>query len=274
MAQSNPQTILITGASTGIGYDAAKQLGQMGMHVIAGARKDSDIERLNALDNVTGIRLDVTKQEDRDEAIKHIEALGNGLDVLINNAGIAVGAPIMDVSGDDLRWQFEVNVFCLVELTQACFPFLLKNKGRVINISSMAGRMVMPFMAPYAMSKFAVEAFTDGLRRELRPFGLKVVAIQPGPIKTAIWDKTDPETLQYAGSPFEDRARRAGKMLIKAGQEQSLPVETVTRVIKHAITSRSPKTRYIVTKGKWFRLFLNSLPDKWSDAVLTRIFPE
>ncbi len=265
-------TVLITGASTGIGYDAAVELGRLGMHVLAGARKESDLARLHELDNVTPVRLDVTKSEDIKQVVQTLEELGRGLDVLINNAGVAVGAPLMDLNLDDLRWQFEVNVFAVAALTRACFPLLQPNKGRIINISSLSGRMAIPFMGPYAMSKFAIEAYSDALRRELSPFGMEVVVIQPGPIQTAIWDKTDPNTDQFAGSLFEERAKRAGVAVIANGKNKSLPVKHVTHVLVQAIQAKRPKTRYVITKGKWLRILLSNLPDRWTDAILNRVF--
>lgn len=265
------RTILVTGASTGIGFAIASELGRLGAYVLAGARKDSDLENLNKLDNVVAVRLDVTRSEQIEEVVQHLKDLGRGLDVLINNAGIAITSPLMDLELDELRWQFEVNVFSIAALTKACFPLLQPCKGRIINISSMAGRMAMPFMGPYAMSKFALEAYTDSLRRELTPLGMEVIAIQPGPIQTPIFEKSAPDLSKFDGSLFEERVKRMSTKALETFAKQSLPAHRVTELVLHAICAARPRTRYVVSKGKWLRLALEKLPDRWVDAVLHRI---
>ena len=263
--------ILITGASTGIGRSATEILARSGDTVYACARKTSDLQELAKIPHVIPLLLDVTSREQIQAAVQKLEAEAGSLDALVNNAGISVSGPLMDIPEEEMRAQFEVNVFGITNLTQALFPLLHKAKGRVINISSIAARLVTPFLGPYCMSKFALEAYSDALRRELGPLGMKVVIVQPGPTKTAIWGKTDPNTEIYAGSVFEERAKKIGKMMIERADSNAIPAEDVGFVIYEAIHAPRPKTRYLITPEKLPQLLLSKMPDSVIDLALSQV---
>ncbi len=263
--------ILITGASTGIGRSATDILARGGDTVYACARKTADLEELAHIPNVIPLLLDVTSREQIQVAVQKLEAEAGSLDALVNNAGISVSGPLMDIPEEEMRAQFEVNVFGLANLTQALFPLLHKAKGRIVNISSIAARIVTPFLGPYCMSKFALEAYSDALRRELLPLGMKVVIVQPGPTKTAIWGKTDPNTDAFSGSLFEERAKKIGKMMIERADSNAIPADDVGFVIYQAIHASRPKTRYLITPEKLPQLMLSKMPDAVIDLALSQV---
>ena len=198
--------ILITGATAGIGRAAALHLARKGHHVIATGRRqgaldslrsDAETERL-ALDT---LRLDVTDEDSIRDAVAAIDALtdGHGVDVLVNNAGYGLAAPLAEVSNRDLRHQFDTNVFGLMATTQAFLPKMVKRgSGRIINVSSIGGRITFPMMGAYHASKYAVEALSDAMRMELAPCGIHVSVIEPGPIKTEFIDR-----LNDAANPYK-----------------------------------------------------------------------
>ena len=176
-----PPLALVTGASSGIGRACATHLASRGFHVLAGVRNEAD-----APPRTEPIRLDVTRAEDIAAAA---ERVGPSLHALVNNAGIAVNGPIEVVPVEDWRHQFEVNVIGQVAVTRALLPALLDARGRIVNMSSIGGRVAMPLFGPYAASKFALEAVSDTLRREVGPHGVKVARVEPGIIATPIWGK-------------------------------------------------------------------------------------
>lgn len=266
---------LISGCSSGIGEDIAIKLAESGWHVIAGVRKQDDFDTLKSKQaNIIPIFLDVTNQAHIQSCIEELENQGQGIDVLINNAGVACGGPIEITSMDEWRTVFDVNVFGLVALTTALMPFVRKSKGRIINISSISGLIASPFMSVYASSKFAVEAFSDSLRREVKSQGIDVSIIEPGPIKTKIWDKGVDESanklttltgeLQKA---YADSATQF-KASIDEAVTSALPVSATTRAIYHACTSDKPRSRYIISKNKRIIKLLRLLPDRWADKLI------
>ncbi|RYZ64144.1 MAG: SDR family NAD(P)-dependent oxidoreductase, partial [Proteobacteria bacterium] len=185
-------SVLITGASTGIGLAAAFELVQKGHEVFAGVRNEAASAAVRALDQrIVPVIIDVTKPDTIHEAYKAVELMRTREFPfsLVNNAGIAVSGPIEALSMNELRKQFDVNVFGLVETTQVFLPMIREKRGRIVNISSVNGFLVPPFLGAYSASKFAVEAISDALRRELLPEDIKVITIQPGPISTPIWQK-------------------------------------------------------------------------------------
>lgn len=272
--------ILISGASTGIGKATAIDLAGHGHTVWAGVRSQSSFDELSRL-NVRGLQpiiLDVCSEKSIIAAVGRIQKESGLLHALINNAGIGVGGPIEAVPLNKWREQFETNVFGVVRLTQECLPLLRQSKGRIVNISSIAGRVASPFLGPYAASKFALEALSDSLRRELKPFGIKVSLIEPGPIKTPIWKKSlassqlsqgkefDPEILAI----YEQPLKKFSAEIEKAAQNAA-PVELVVNVIRHAISSPKPRLRYPVGPGIaaawWLTRFM---PDKWTDRLMSK----
>ena len=273
------RSVLITGCSTGIGEDAALRLDLLGWRVFAGVRKAEDGRRLagKASPRLRWIRIDVTDEDSIAAATAQVaEAVGDaGLDGLVNNAGIAVGAPIEGVPLDRLRWQFEVNVFGLVAVTQALMPLLRKATGRIVNIGSIAGRVTSPVVGPYCASKHAVEAISDALRLELGPSGMQVSVIEPGVIMTPIWDKA--LATPDASLPAELAERYAAPIALIAktarrAQKHGTPVGRVSDVIVHALTAARPRHRYIVGRDARIRLALQAiLPRRWMDALVHRV---
>lgn len=283
-------TVLVTGASTGIGEAIARRLDQRGYLVVAGVRKPEDGARLRATisDRVHPVQLDVTRSADIEAARASLEALTGsaGLSGLVNNAGIAVGGPIEYLPIDLVRRQFEVNVFGLLAVTQACLPMLRLAKtggrggraGRIVNIGSIAGIATSPMVVPYAMSKHAVEALTDGLRLELADSGIHVAVIEPGAVKTPIWDKgvsmlADAErTLPPIAMERYGRMLRFFGKLLPANNARGIDPDLVADAVVHALEANPPRTRYLVgTDAKIRALIVRLLPDRVGDRLLRRV---
>jgi len=271
---------VITGASKGIGEACALHLDELGYQVFAGVRRPEDAHSLQerASQWLTPIYLDVTNADMIAAAAGHVrQPLGEGgLVGLVNNAGMAVAGPLEFLPMEAIRQQMEVNLLGQVVVTQAFLPLLRRERGRVINISSGAGRMVNPFFGPYSMSKFSLEAFSDALRRELLPWGMEVVSIQPGAIDTPIWETSldriegylaamPPEAEELYGVAMERQQRQA----LDRGR-RGLPAMAVAEVVAEALTVRRPKTRYIVRRGGTLLVKLaRFLPDRLLDRLLT-----
>lgn len=278
MPEPTPQSVLITGASTGIGEACARYLAAQGWQVFAGVRKAADAKRL-AGDNIIPVTLDVTKPAQIKNAMDQIgKQVGEaGLQGLVNNAGIAIAGPMEFLPLDELRRQFEVNFFGQAAVTQACLPLLRRGRGRIVNISSISGRVAAPMFGPYASSKFALEAFSDSLRRELIPWGLHVASIQPGAIKTPIWEKGGATAQSIAGNLPAKALALYGTIMAKIprytqrSNARGLEPVEVARVVEHALGARQPKTRYVIGRGTWLTVLASRLlPDRWLDRIITR----
>lgn len=255
------KNIVITGASTGIGYATTKACINKGYRVFGSVRQEKDAERLQAKFGAQFIPLifDVTDETAvAAGAAKARELVGDlGIHTLINNAGIAVGGPMMHVPLADMRRQLEVNVVGLLATTQAFLPLLgaLKNcphpPGRIINISSVAGKITHPFMGPYCASKHAVEAVSDALRIELQLYGIDVVVLGPGVVKTPIWSKTEDFDLsKYEQTDYAASGARVKKFMLKMsnmGYEQSDFGQMILKIIE----TRQAKARYPLVYGKF-----------------------
>jgi NAD(P)-dependent dehydrogenase (short-subunit alcohol dehydrogenase family) len=270
---------LVTGASTGIGRATAHFLASRGFRVIGSVRSDADAATLASGSDITPVRLDVTSEDEIRTCASEVAALvgSQGLAGLVNNSGIAVSGPLEFVSIAELRHQLEVNLVGTIAVIQALLPLLRRARGRIVNVSSISGRIAAPMLGPYAMSKFALEAASDSLRRELSPFGIEVSVIEPGAMKTPIWKKgTDradaraetmlPEMKELYGERMEQLKKRARKM-----GDTAAPPEEVARAIHHALTAKRPRTRYLV--GRDARLTARLvwlLPDRVLDTLLAR----
>jgi NAD(P)-dependent dehydrogenase (short-subunit alcohol dehydrogenase family) len=256
-------------------------MAERGWRVFAGVRKPADAERLRALGGtLEPVSVDVVDARQVQDAAALIQekAGAAGLQGLVNNAGIAVSGPLEHLPLADLRRQFEVNVFGLVAVTQAALPLLRAGRGRIVNMSSIAGRATSPVVGAYAASKHAVEALSDALRMELKTQGVGVAVIEPGVIRTPIWEKgRDESAVRLGALSEEDRARYAPLLdgLRKFAEKQGpkgAPPERVADAVEHALTSPRPRTRYLVGTDAKIRAFLKKLPDRWvDDMVLKRI---
>ena len=245
--------VVVTGASSGIGEAAALRLAEAGFIVFAGFRSETDGQRMAALhSNIRPARLDVTDRESVEAASSKVLASGVNLRGLVNNAGIAVGGPVEFLPIDQWRRLFDVNVFGAVMTTQAFLPQLRAHGGRIIFIGSVSGRLAAPFLAPYSASKFALRAITDALRIEVAPAGVFVSIIEPGSVRTPIWNKglqSQQQLVQLLGPQGVALYGDALENLLHATELQErvgMHVDRVTQVIVHALTARRPKTHYLV----------------------------
>jgi len=271
--------ILITGASTGIGYVCARRFAQLGWRVFAGVRRAEDGERLRAEGSglIEPLWLEVTDPESIVRAREVVaDAVGpSGLAALVNNAGVARVGPLEFVVLDLMRQIHEVNVIGLLAVTQAFLPLIRRARGRIINMSSISGRTVGPFVGPYAASKFAVEALSDGLRLELAEWGISVSVVEPGMIRTPIWEKgEDAAARQRREFPPEAEALYGRTMdafgrLVRPGIARAAPPELVADAVEHAVTAGEPRTRYLVGRDAKIRLALSRLlPDRAMDSLV------
>lgn len=269
----SPPTVLITGASKGIGRACALRMHVRGWHVFAGVRAAADAAELRAQtsERLVPVRLDVTDPGDIADTARIIREHGS-LDAVVNNAGISIAGPIEFLPLDELRRQFDVNTIGAIAVTQAIMPLLRKAKGRIVFISSIAGRSSTPYTGAYAGSKHALEAIADALRVELMPWHMHVSLIEPGVIRTPIWetsiahaermlDDAPPELDQYYGE------RLAGVRRL-VSQPRGLPPESVADAVEHALTARRPRTRHVVGNDARLRLLIELLPTRMRDAII------
>lgn len=267
--------VLITGASSGIGLDCARLLVEQGYRVIGTVRREEDGLRLRDMLGAafTPLLLDVTHAGSLGGAVRRVEALvgADGLAALVSNAGIASpNGPLLLQPLEEIRGMFEVNLFGLLAVIQAFAPLLGARKGserpgRLINISSVSGRVATPLTGAYAASKHALEAFNDALRIELGIYGIEVVAIEPGPIRTPIWDKAKPDP-RYAGTDYEP-AIHALLELAAHNARRGAQVERVSQAVLHGLRTPRPKPRYPL-HPMWRLAAL--LPTRWVDRILAR----
>ncbi len=278
---SDKGSIVITGASTGMGEHCALGLAERGYRVFAGVRKQEDGARLKAAakGNLTPVIVDVVKEDQVRAAAREVEQAlaGAPLTALWNNAGISVNAPLEFIALNDLRRQLDVNVIGQVAATQAFLPMIRKSKGRVLITGSIGGFFTTPMLTPYCMSKYAMEAMADGLRRELRPFGVHVVLLEPGGIQSKIWEKgigeseqfiknAPPEMMQVYGGLVGALRRVAPQM-----EKRSHPPQAVLDCVIHAIESPRPKTRYRMGANSTAQKVISLMPDRWQDALVGRM---
>jgi NAD(P)-dependent dehydrogenase (short-subunit alcohol dehydrogenase family) len=266
---------IITGASTGIGAATARELARRGFHVLAGVRRDRDADAIRG-PHIEPLIIDITNPD-------HIRALatrvhgdpqGRTVRALVNNAAIAVNAPVEAFAIDEWRRLFEVNLFGHIAVTQTLLPALIRSKGRLINISSVGGRIAMATYGPYAGTKFALEAVSDSLRREIAPFGVHVVVVEPGAVRTEMAGGAiaTAHELALAMTP-EQSQRYAGLVQAITAQTASftasgLPADAAAKVIAKAVMARKPRTRYTIGRdAALLTLLARILPDRILDRV-------
>lgn len=264
------KVILVTGASSGIGFDAAEAFARQGHRVYAAARRVERMEPLKAL-GVVPLRMDVTDEASLEAGVRTVLEAEGRIDALVNNAGYGYFGAIENVPLEEARRQLEVNVFGLARLCQLVIPSMREQgSGRIVNISSVAGKTVLYFGGWYHVSKFSVEALSDALRMELKPFGIDVSMIEPGGIKTN-WGIIAADHLAESskGTPYEAEGLRESETMRKAYSMRLLSnPSVVTRAISKAVNSRHPRARYRVGFGAGTLLFLHAiLPTRWWDAL-------
>jgi NAD(P)-dependent dehydrogenase (short-subunit alcohol dehydrogenase family) len=274
---SSPKSVVITGASSGIGRGCALRMDVLGWRVFAGVRREADGAALQAKasERLIPLMLDVTDAEAIHEAQESVAtAVGDaGLDGLVNNAGIPYGGPIEFLDLAELRRAFEVNFFGPVHVTQTLIPLLRRAAGRVVNMSSISGWAASPFLSPYSTTKFALEALSDALRVELAPWGMHVAVIEPGAIDTPIWGKSSEIMRRLATDSRGEMMQLYGsglKALKNWVQPHGVPPSPVVKAVEHALTSNRPRTRYPVGRDAAMVRIFRFLPDPWRDAFYLR----
>ncbi|CCH51857.1 short-chain dehydrogenase/reductase SDR [Fibrisoma limi BUZ 3] len=278
--KSSSKNILITGVSTGIGWGAAHQFIEQGYTVFGSVRKASDADRLQREwgERFVPLLFDVTDAEAVAEAAQSLTGrlAGSGLAGLVNNAGIAIGGPLQHQPMAEIRQQFEVNVFGLLQVTQAFLPLLGAREnhpvppGRILNISSVGGKIAAPFIGAYAGTKFAVEGLSHSLRRELQLYGIDVIVIGPGAVNTPIWDK-GVDASPYVQTAYGPAITRFVKNFIEEGRVGFTP-DYLGRQIVRIFETPNPKTRYALVPKRLERWVLpRLLPDRLLDRILGRL---
>lgn len=275
------QSVVVTGVSTGIGWGITKILIQQGFRVFGSVRKTQDAERLSKEfgEKLVPLPFDVTDEAGVQAAARRVREQLNGetLFGLVNNAGIAVPAPLIHQSTDDFRHQIEVNLVSALIVTKAFLPLLGSdrslrgNPGRIINISSVGGKVGGPFLGAYAASKHGLEGFSESLRRELMLYGIDVIIVGPGSVATPIWDKAEKaDSSMYADTEYVEAARRVQEYMIRDGRN-GYPPEKVGEVVWHALTTPKPRVRYAVVPGNFLsRLIPMLLPKRVIDRIIAR----
>jgi NAD(P)-dependent dehydrogenase (short-subunit alcohol dehydrogenase family) len=268
--------VVITGASSGIGEATALRLARAGFDVFAGVRKDEDAERVAALhEKVRPLKIDVADDASVKAAADEVGEIA--IAGLVNNAGISVSGPLEFVPLDEWRKQLNVNVIGQVAVTQAFLPGIRAAKGRIVNISSVGGKIAAPLLSPYAGSKFALEGISDSLRRELRPFGVHVALVEPGAIATEIWRKGTAAADELIGQAPPEAEAVYGKLIAAIRKQaadatdRAIPPDEVAKVIEHALTAEKPRVRYVVGGDAKQRIRASAvLPDSVFDRLVAR----
>lgn len=272
------KNIFITGVSTGIGYDALRSLVSLGYFVIGTVRKPEDADKLKKEFGDKCIIL-VFDVRDMEKSMAEISSVmpkmeKEGLYCLINNAGIAIPGPLQHITEVEFEQQMDVNVKSVRRITNILLPYLGTDKkyepGKIINISSVSGLFNSPYNGSYCISKHALESMTDVYRRELSMFGIRVSAIQPGPIKTEIWKKSKGTLDRFKDTVYGELLSSADKMIENA-EKSAFDVKVVTDIIINILQSEQPKTRYLIHRKKFlFRMLAFYLPDKLVDKMIAK----
>jgi NAD(P)-dependent dehydrogenase (short-subunit alcohol dehydrogenase family) len=271
------RSVVVTGASTGIGHACVKVLLASGFHVFGGLRKQADADRLSQEfgTGFTPLLFDVTNEAAVAAAARKVETAldGGTLFGLVNNAGVAVPGPLLYLKVDDFKHQLEVNLTGQLIVTQAFAPLLGADRarkgspGRIVMISSIGGKNALPFVGPYAASKFALEGLSESLRRELIVFGIDVVVVAPGAVATPIWDKSDVDITPYSNTPYLAALEKMRDFMTANGRK-GLPAERIGEAVKTALTIAKPKVRYTVAPNP-FQVFLTRvLPRRTVDRMI------
>lgn len=275
------QSVVVTGVSTGIGWAITKVLIEQGFRVFGSVRKTQDAERLSKEfgEHFIPLLFDVTDEPAVQAAAQQVreQLKGETLLGLVNNAGIAIPAPLMHQSTDDFRHQLEVNLVSVLIVTKAFLPLLgadrsLRGKpGRIINISSTSGKFGFPFVGAYVTSKHGLEGFSESLRRELMLYGIDVIIVAPGAVATPIWDKAEKvDVSAYANTDYVASAQRVQEYMIQSGKN-GLPAEKIGKLVSHALTTSKPRVRYPVAPGDPLRRYIQGiLPKRLIDRVIAR----
>ncbi len=272
------KSVVVTGASTGIGWGCAKILVRRGFRVFGSVRKEADADRLSKEFGAgfTPLLFDITDAQGVKKAAgQTAAALGNEtLSGLVNNAGIAIAGPLLFLDVDDFKKQLEVNLTGQLIVTQAFAPLLGAHRsrkgppGRIVNITSIGGRNASPFVGPYNASKFGFEGFSESLRRELMLFGIDVIVVAPGAVATPIWDKAEQiDVSRYANTPYAPALDMVRNYMIAQGRK-GFPPEKIGQAVLKALTVAHPRVRYTVTPDPFRNFLMNALPKRMVDRMI------
>jgi NAD(P)-dependent dehydrogenase (short-subunit alcohol dehydrogenase family) len=273
------RTIVVTGVSSGIGRGIVKVLISCGLHVFGSVRKSSDGEKLRQElgDRFTPLLFDITDRNALLDGAGVVRSAlgGSTLDGLVNNAGIAVAGPLLTISAQDFRRQLEANLLGSLGVIQAFAPMLgvdealIGRPGRIVNITSLGGRIGLPFLGPYVASKHALEGLSESLRRELIPYGIDVVMVAPGGVATSIWDKAEELDLANLGTAYREPARRFRESMVKIGRS-GLTADRIGQVVLTALTTPHPRVRYAPVANPIRNWILpRILPRRLVDKIIT-----
>lgn len=275
------KSVVVTGASTGIGWGCAKVLTQRGFHVFGSVRKQADADRLSKEFGAafTPLIFDVTDQAAVAAGARQVEAALKGATLagLVNNAGIANPGPLLHIDIDTFRQQMEVNVTGQLIVTQAFAPLLgarpdarTATPGRIVMMSSVGGKVASPFVGPYNASKFALEGLSESLRRELMIYGVDVIVVAPGAIATPIWDKADAiDVTRYDNTPYAKSLAMVKTYMVELGRK-GLPPERIGDTVHTALTAANPKTRYVVTPEPLTNWMSLNMPKRMIDKTIAK----
>jgi NAD(P)-dependent dehydrogenase (short-subunit alcohol dehydrogenase family) len=270
----DPPVVLITGCSSGIGKATAVVAAARDYRVYATARDPESLRYLEGRGQVRPLRLDVTDARSIGQAFATLLGETGRLDALVNNAGYGQYGAVEDVTAEEWRREFEVNLFGAIEVTRAALPAMRQARGgTIVNVSSVAGKIAIPFAAPYCASKHALEAVSDALRVELSPFRIRVVVVEPGPIETRFGERARASVARFLAStgPYSDFYKNAERAMDTDFQAGKLPADAVARVILNAIESPRPKTRYRVGRMARALIPLRALmPDRLFDRRMKK----
>jgi len=250
--EMDQKAVLVTGASTGIGKKITEVLARKGYFVYAGARKEKDLKTLNMIKNVQSVKLDVTKQDEIDAAVRLVTEAGRGLYAVVNNAGVGMSAPLIEANESDLNFIFNVNIYGPYRITKAFAPLVIESKGRISTIGSIAGTLTVPFLGPYSMTKHAMEAYSDALAMEMAKFDVQVSVVEPGNYNSAI-SKSNLKRLKAKNGNYENSLYKDDyeKQLAGDGnRDQHKEPDEVADAVVHALFSEKPKHRYMVVPNK------------------------
>jgi NAD(P)-dependent dehydrogenase (short-subunit alcohol dehydrogenase family) len=266
--------VLVTGASSGIGKATALEFARRGHTVFAAARRASELEELARADErIEAVPIDVTDVVSVSAAAGRVDQLtaGYGVDALVNCAGYALGGPVETLSGEAVEHQFQTNVFGLLDVTRAFLPRMReRGTGRIVNVSSVVGRVVFPGMGVYSATKFALEALSDALRMELAPFGVSVVLVEPGFVKTDIGEASQRQAAPFATAAdgYEELTKKTVEFVSKQVADNGIPPQRVARQIARAVESRNPRARYLLpASSKVLVGLMTRLPDGAADRA-------
>ncbi len=273
--------VLITGVSSGIGYDATKYLIDQGYKVMGSVRKESDTKQLIKEFGSEYIPLlfDVTKQDQVLAARTKVQDVleGQNLKAIINNAGVAQGGPMELLDDERFRWQMEVNLFAVRNITNTFLDFIKGDRaakvegGKIIMISSISGYFNSPYNGSYCISKHAMESLGEIYRRELFMYDIDVVSIQPGPVTSKIWEKNINTCQEFKDTDYATLCRRADKVM-RHGQKNALEARVISKIIERILTKKT-KTSIVINKNLWTTLiFTKMLPARWVDKILYKQF--